>query len=259
MMNTQVSDDVKHAVARLRRYAFCLFGSLPQADEVIERCLRRFDPVRLAGNRDPLITLFRHFHEVGASEISPMWVSNGRAIGQEVLHGGLLRLPLKEREAVALRAVCGFRADEVATILGVSPERAQSLVDDGYRMLASPTLSALIIEDEPLLASDISGIVSGMGIEVIGMASRESEAVFKAAEKRPHLILADVRLAEGNGLNAVNTIRRFHEARVMYLTAFPGEVLRSVGERDALIVRKPFERVAVEAAVRQLAGLEMVS
>ncbi|WP_034491228.1 response regulator [Afifella pfennigii] len=250
-----ISSNVKLAVARLRRYAFCLYGSLAQGDAAVEECLRRVDLDRLQDGPDALLGLFRSFHADRAGKSVPQWLSNGRSLDEEALHGSLLRLPLPQRQALILSEVCDFSLAEVAQVLDLSEREVRARIADGYRVLREPKMSALIIEDEPLLAEDISVIVSGLGIRVVGTAHSEKEAVFKAAETRPGLILADVRLSQGSGLSAVNTIRRFHAPRVAFLTAFPSEVLSSQGERESLIVAKPFERDAVEAAVRKLAGM----
>ncbi|MBZ8132747.1 response regulator [Afifella sp. IM 167] len=250
-----VSPEVKVAIAKLRRYAFCLFGSLGHADAAVEECLRRVDPGALEAGDDIEIDLFRAFGRIAAGHAAPEWLSNSRSIDEEALHGAVLRLPLAERQALTLNEVCHFTPSETARILGIDEARVESLVAGAYGLLASPGLSALIIEDEPLLAQNISEIVSRLGIRVVGMAINEKEAIFKAAETKPGLILADVRLTQGSGLNAISTIRRFHAPRVAYLTAFPSEVLRASGQSEALIVAKPFKEGAVEAAVRQLAGM----
>jgi len=254
-MVATVSPEMKLAIAKLRRYGFCLFGSLAQADEAIEECLRQTRIGQLEAGGDMEVDLFRSFGAVAPRYAAPEWLSDGRSIGEEALHGGLLRLPLAERQALALNEILHFATADTARILEMPEAEVKSLVAGAYNLLSGSGLSALIIEDEPLLAENISAIVSRLGIRVVGTANSEKEAIFKAAETKPGLILADVRLTQGDGLSAVTTIRRFHAPRVAYLTAFPSEVLRASGQGEALIVAKPFKEGAVEAAVRRLAGM----
>jgi DNA-binding NarL/FixJ family response regulator len=58
-------------------------------------------------------------------------------------------------------------------------------------------------------------------IEVVGEAGSGDESVAMAEEARPDVVLMDVRMPEGNGINATRTItRRFPEIRVLALTAY---------------------------------------
>jgi DNA-binding NarL/FixJ family response regulator len=58
-------------------------------------------------------------------------------------------------------------------------------------------------------------------IEVVGEAGSGDESVALAERARPDVVLMDVRMPEGDGINATRTItRRFPEIRVLALTAY---------------------------------------
>lgn len=69
-------------------------------------------------------------------------------------------------------------------------------------------MHALIIEDETFTSLTIQGVLADNGCTSFDFASSFTEAVAAAARRRPDLITADVRLAPGNGVDAVQAIAR---------------------------------------------------
>ncbi len=88
----------------------------------------------------------------------------------------------------------------------------------------------LIIEDEPLISLQLEELVTGMGNEVVGIATTHEEAVELFNATRPGLVLADIQLADGSsGIDAVNEILEHFPVPVIFITAFPERLL--TGER----------------------------
>ena len=85
---------------------------------------------------------------------------------------------------------------------------AQALVDRaGQQISAQLRTSVLIIEDEPLIAADLTSLVEQLGHEVTTIARTHDEAVRAALQRRSGLILSDIQLADGSsGLDAVNDV-----------------------------------------------------
>ena len=54
--------------------------------------------------------------------------------------------------------------------------------------------SILIVEDEQIVAMDIQNALEKNGFAVVGRADRGEEAVRKAGELRPNLVLMDINL-----------------------------------------------------------------
>jgi CheY-like chemotaxis protein len=78
----------------------------------------------------------------------------------------------------------------------------------------------LIVEDEVIVATDLSRKLERLGYEVCGTAMEGEEAVALASSLRPHLVLMDIRL-EGSmdGIEAARAICRNLDVPIVYLTA----------------------------------------
>jgi PAS domain S-box-containing protein len=81
--------------------------------------------------------------------------------------------------------------------------------------------SILIAEDETILAKDIARSLSNMGHEIAATASSGEEAIELAKEKKPDLILMDIKLSgETDGVSAALWIHENLDIPVVYLTAY---------------------------------------
>jgi CheY-like chemotaxis protein len=88
----------------------------------------------------------------------------------------------------------------------------------------------LIIEDEPVIAMDLEGLLKDLGHRVVSIARTHTEAMVAMSRREPGLILADIQLADGSsGLDAVNEILEHCEVPVVFITAYPERLL--TGER----------------------------
>lgn len=78
----------------------------------------------------------------------------------------------------------------------------------------------VIADDEHLLRSGLRLVLHGArGIDVVGEAGDGSEAVDLALTLRPDLVLMDIRMPGGGGIEATRRLTR-HGVRVLVLTAF---------------------------------------
>jgi DNA-binding NarL/FixJ family response regulator len=57
------------------------------------------------------------------------------------------------------------------------------------------TMRIMVVEDDALIALDISGLVEELGYKVVGAAADAEEALYLAHSKKPDLALVDIRLA----------------------------------------------------------------
>ena len=72
-----------------------------------------------------------------------------------------------------------------------------------------PKASILIVEDEQIVVLDIQNTLENNGFSVAGQADRGEEAVKKAGELHPDLILMDIGLkSEMDGIEAATHIRK---------------------------------------------------
>ena len=110
----------------------------------------------------------------------------------------------------------------------------------------------VIVEDESLIALDLSRRLPRLGYEVCGMATTGEEAVQKVAEVKPDLVLMDICLrGEMDGIAAAEIIRRNCNLPVIFLTANSDAltVTRSKTSRPSSYVLKPFKERELQIAI----------
>lgn len=165
----------------------------------------------------------------------------------------LAQITSQPRQAFLLVALEGMSEEEASQVLEVPSDKISELIDASGRELAAEIATdVLIIEDEPLIAIEIEGLVESLGHRVIGVARTHREAVALATAKRPGLILADIQLADGSsGLNAVNELLKTFEVPVIFITAFPERFLTGERPEPAFLIPKPFQPASVSAVVSQ--------
>lgn len=101
----------------------------------------------------------------------------------------------------------------------------------------------LVVEDEKIIQLDLRYQLEQLGYVVAGVASTGEEAIAKAAQLAPDLVLMDVRLKGAmDGIEAATRIRAAREVPVIYLTAQD-----KVQPRPCL--QKPFRSGDLERAV----------
>ena len=102
----------------------------------------------------------------------------------------------------------------------------------------------LIVEDEHIVVLDIQNSLENNDFVVVGQADRGEDAVKKAGELRPDLILMDIGLkGEMDGIEAATQIRKLFNLPVIFLTAFgnPTTVERARLAEPLGFISKPFE------------------
>ena len=110
----------------------------------------------------------------------------------------------------------------------------------------------LIIEDEPVIATDIEALVKELGHEVLDVAATRTEAVEAVRRRTPGLVLADIQLADGSsGIDAVKDILGQHDVPVIFITAFPERLLTGERPEPTFLITKPFQPETVKAAIGQ--------
>ncbi|MEZ5300391.1 MAG: response regulator [Verrucomicrobiales bacterium] len=108
------------------------------------------------------------------------------------------------------------------------------------------------MDDERIVAQDISECLIQMGCEVCGTALSGSEAIFKAGELSPDLILMDVVLqGDMDGIDAAKIIRERFDIPCVFLTAYSDEGVLSRAKltEPAGYIVKPFEESGLRSTV----------
>ena len=79
----------------------------------------------------------------------------------------------------------------------------------------------LIVEDERIIAIDLQRRLENYGYRVAGIASTAADAIERATELQPDIILMDIMLSgDGDGIDAAQTIRDSSGIPVIFLTAY---------------------------------------
>jgi two-component system, response regulator PdtaR len=112
----------------------------------------------------------------------------------------------------------------------------------------------LIVEDEPIIALSTQADLEAAGHTVVGLAVTSDEAINLAASCHPDLVLMDIRLAEGNGVEAAQAIHSRWAIPSLFATSYvehSGAVCRA-----ALgCLRKPYD---YRSLVRSIQIVEQV-
>ncbi len=116
-----------------------------------------------------------------------------------------------------------------------------------------PKASILIVEDEAIVAEDLSQKLGRLGYEVCGITASGAQAVQLARERRPDLVLMDIRLrGRMDGVAAAQIIRRECDLAVIYLTAHsdPATLHRAKLSEPFGYILKPFEELELETHIQ---------
>ena len=97
------------------------------------------------------------------------------------------------------------------------------MTDDSARPARRLTL--LVVDDHEVVRQGLSAMLDRRpGFQVVAEAGTAAEAVEAARRFRPDLIIMDVRLPDGSGVEACREIRaELPETRVVMLTSYPDE------------------------------------
>jgi DNA-directed RNA polymerase specialized sigma24 family protein/CheY-like chemotaxis protein len=245
----------------LRRYARALTGNQASGDAYVVAVLEALaaDPPKLVADDEARVALYRAFTKIWNSVSINGIVDAG--VRQQTAEQRLLRVTPLPRQAFLLIAMEGFSEAEAAEALDVDVNRLSELLDEAGRELASDIATdVLIIEDDPLIALDIQGLVENLGHNVLGIARTHGEAIELSRRKRPGLILADIQLADGSsGLDAVNELLESFEAPVIFITAYPERFLTGERPEPAFLIPKPFRSATVSAVISQALFFERLA
>lgn len=144
------------------------------------------------------------------------------------------------------------------SVQGASPIRSGSdAVREPEQARAEPRkLRALIVEDELLVAWHLESLLQEIGICICMIASRGLEAVERAREFEPDVILMDVNLQEGiDGVEAARRIRATSEARIVFVTAYANQQTLNRIQAElpgAPVLGKPTSSSQLKAAIGSL-------
>ena len=117
-------------------------------------------------------------------------------------------------------------------------------------------IRVLVVDDHPVVRQGLRSFLSARdGIEVVGEAADGETAVVEAARLRPDVVLLDLAMPGGGGLDAIGRIRAGGDGpAVLVLTSFAGEdqVVPAVRAGASGYLLKDAAASDLEAAIRTL-------
>ena len=244
-----LAQEVATNLPYLRRYGRALTGSQKSGDAYVTTLLEALvsDAAVLAPSLAPRVGLYKLFTDLWKSV--PVNLESSGEIQAGQVERRIEALTPESRQAFLLVSMERFQPSEVAAVLGVDEISVEGLISRANQEIAAQVATdVLIIEDEPLIAMELEGIMKDLGHRIVGVARTHSEAVSLAKDQTIGLILADIRLADGSsGLDAVNDLLESVEAPVIFITAYPERLLTGERAEPTYLITKPFQPSLVAA------------
>jgi DNA-binding NarL/FixJ family response regulator len=122
-------------------------------------------------------------------------------------------------------------------------------------------ITVLLVDDHAIWRDGIRSILEDTEFHVVGEASSGMEGVTAARILRPHIVLLDIRMAGGDGLDALRTMKAEHpQTAIVMLTSYesPTYMARAVADGSAGYLLKGLKRVELMTALRAVADGEML-
>jgi CheY-like chemotaxis protein len=250
-----ISDIIAPQLPYLRRFARALSGSQSSGDAYVVAMLEALaaEPSIFPADLEQRVATYQTFLKVWNSVRLNHTAETSTSERLAAADRKLEAITPKARQAFLLMAVEEFTTPDAALVLDTDEATVRSLVDQAASEIADQVATnVLIIEDEPMIAIDLSDLVTGLGHSVCETARTHKEAVAAFRRYTPGLVLADIQLADGSsGLDAVNEILESFDVPVIFITAYPERLLTGSRPEPTFLVNKPFRTETVQAVISQ--------
>ncbi|WP_139855368.1 LytR/AlgR family response regulator transcription factor [Aequorivita sinensis] len=113
-------------------------------------------------------------------------------------------------------------------------------------------IKILIVEDEMVIAANISLQLTELGYEVTGILPRGEEALSQIRIDKPDIVLLDIRLkGELDGIQTAQEIQKYFRIPIIYLTANSDEAHfnRAKETHPYGFISKPFKKLDLQRAI----------
>jgi len=111
----------------------------------------------------------------------------------------------------------------------------------------------LIVEDESLIALDLSQTVETLGYKCVGIASNFDSGLQLAFKMKPDLILMDICIkGKKDGIELASEIKSKFDTPIIYLTALNSEddIQRAILTNPSAYLIKPFDAKSLQVAIK---------
>lgn len=114
----------------------------------------------------------------------------------------------------------------------------------------------LIVEDDMIIAANLSLQLTKLGYEITGIESRGEEAVYHAQLNSPDMVLVDVNLkGKLDGIETVKIIQNNKNVPIVYITANNDDAtfMRAKSTRPHAFISKPFNKLHLQRTIALVA------
>ncbi len=120
--------------------------------------------------------------------------------------------------------------------------------------------TVVLVDDEPLIRATLARTLSEAGLDVVGEASNEPDAVELVLDLRPDVVLIDIKLPGGSGVQTVERLAMLAPAsRLLVLTrSEQNQVVEAIVAGASGYILKTAPPKAIISAVRATAAGENV-
>ncbi len=111
----------------------------------------------------------------------------------------------------------------------------------------------MIVEDESIVAMELSSYLEYLDYEVVAITNNFKDAVEKAIEFKPHIIMMDIRIkGDIDGIDTASIIKEEINTSIIYLTAFSDEttITRAIKTEPSSYLVKPFNKSELFASLK---------
>ena len=113
-------------------------------------------------------------------------------------------------------------------------------------------IQILIVEDEMIIAANISLQLTSLGYEVCGIIPRAEEALVHIRQQQPNIILLDINLkGEIDGIEMAHEMQMAYDIPIIYLTANSDNTHfeRAKATHPYAFISKPFKKLDLQRAI----------
>jgi len=115
------------------------------------------------------------------------------------------------------------------------------------------SVKVMIVEDESIVAMELSSLVTELGYVVVGRASNGADGFTLCVEEAPDIVLMDVHLkGTEDGISLAHRIQKHKSCSIIYITAFNDDASleRAIETDPAAYLTKPFNRKELSASLK---------
>ncbi len=121
--------------------------------------------------------------------------------------------------------------------------------------MSKDTLTALVVDDEPLARDELKFMLGDTIVEVVAEASNAKEALTLVEEHQPQVVFADLRMPGPDGISLAEALHSRHpDLAVVIVSAHDDGALRAFEAEVLDYLLKPVRRSRLEATIERLKG-----